>query len=312
MAYAFWDIELGSLFAGIGAYDKTALAAALLLSLLAYVALGLRLHLMMVERPGVWTCTAASLVALGVNNIVPAKLGELAKVLYLQRLTGIGLPRMLALLFWERFADLNAVLLLAVITLLTMDVAHGRLVLIAVPVALVAGLWFGLLLLRAWPGLVSRMVGVLPGAGLRAFLAQVGDSVGYGLRGRGAARGLTVGTLLVWMLYAASALLIMLDAAELPISLAAALAVFAVASLGMAVPAAPGGLGVFEAAMVVSLGWFDVPRNEALACALVVHMLQFIPTTVAGLAVLARSGLSMRGLSEALERRRNARRESSV
>ena len=99
----------------------------------------------------------------------------------------------------------------------------------------------------------------------------------------------------------------MLDAASLPISIAAGLAVFAVASLGMAVPAAPGGIGVFEAAMVAALGWFGVDRHEALACALVTHMLQFVPTTIAGVAVLAKSGLRMRGLSASVERRRNDR-----
>ena len=102
----------------------------------------------------------------------------------------------------------------------------------------------------------------------------------------------------------------MQDAAGLSIPLAAALAVFAIASLGMAVPAAPGGLGVFEAAVVASLGWFDVPRGEALAAALVLHMLQFVPTTLAGVALLSRERLELGMLREAVERRRNVRREA--
>ena len=125
-------------------------------------------------------------------------------------------------------------------------------------------------------------------------------------------RGLGFGTLLLWCCYAGSTVVLLRDAAGLEIGVAAALAVFAVASLGMAVPAAPGGLGVYEAAMVVSLGWFGVPRGEALAAALVTHMLQFVPTTLAGLAILAREGLSMEAVRQSVERRRNARRDGAV
>ena len=308
MAYVLWDIDLRKLGADVAGYDHVAMLLALLVSLLAYLALGARLNFMMPERPGVRACTSASLLALGVNNIVPAKLGELAKVVYLNRRCGLPMPRLLGLLFWERFADLNAVLVIAVVTLAMLGVNA----VLVVPLALVGAVWCALVVLRRWPDVVSRIVALLPGEKLRAFTAQLGDSVRDGLHGRGAVRSLVGGTLLVWMLYAASNVLVMLQAASLPISPAAALAVFAVASLGMAIPATPGGVGVYEAAMVVALGWFDVPRADALAVALATHMMQFLPTTLGGVAVMVRSGVRVRGLERSIERRRNVRPRERV
>ena len=71
---------------------------------------------------------------------------------------------------------------------------------------------------------------------------------------------------------------------------------FAVVTLGFALPAAPGGMGVFEASAVVALGWFGVDRERAFAVGLALHMLQYIPVTLAGLWVLAASGLSLTDL----------------
>ncbi len=306
--YALWGVDFAELRAGVIGYDHTALLLALVVSLFAYVALGARLHFMMPERPGLRACISATLLGLGVNNIVPAKLGELAKVVYLHRRCAVPMPRLLGLLFWERFADLNAALLLALATFAMLGI-HAAL---ALPLGLVVAVWCGLVVLRRWPTLVARVVALLPGEKLRAFVAQLSASVRDGLHGRGAIRSLVIGTLLVWLFYAASMLIVMLNAAGLSLSLPAALAVFAVASLGMAVPAAPGGLGVYEAAMVAALGWFDVGRGDALAVALVTHMLQLLPTTLGGAAVMVRSGLRVRGLGGELERRRNARDKPSV
>lgn len=303
VTYAFWGMDLASLLDSMRGYAGGPLLLSLLLSLLAYLALGVRLHFLMAERPGVRVATAASLVALGVNNLVPAKLGEVAKVLYLHRHVGGSMTRLLGLVFWERFADLNAVLLLGVVTLALLGMEMA----LTLPLLLVVGVWCALAVLRGLPGVVKSVVAVLPGQPLRALVAQLAESIRGGLGATGAVRGLGAGTLALWFFYAASTVVVLLHVAELDIGLAAALAVFSVAALGMAVPAAPGGLGVFEAAMVASLGWFDVPRNDALAAALVAHMLQFVPTTLAGVAILGREGLSMDAVRQAVERRRNAR-----
>jgi len=78
------------------------------------------------------------------------------------------------------------------------------------------------------------------------------------------------------------------------LSMGQTLAVFVLSALGMAMPSSPGAVGVFEAAVIFGLGLFGVDKELALAIGLLIHMMQYIPTTVAGLMVLLKSGLSLK------------------
>jgi uncharacterized membrane protein YbhN (UPF0104 family) len=65
-----------------------------------------------------------------------------------------------------------------------------------------------------------------------------------------------------------------------------ALLVVAVLSLGTAIPSSPGFVGTFQWLGVETLAALQVPREEALAFAIVMHATWYVPTTVAGAYVL--------------------------
>ena len=60
--------------------------------------------------------------------------------------------------------------------------------------------------------------------------------------------------------------------------------VLILAAVGFSVilPAAPGALGVFEAATVVALAAYDISASEALSYAFTLHAVNLIPYIVAG------------------------------
>ena len=293
LAWVLSGIDFPSFAAALLRYDLMGCAGVVLVSFAAYAMLGVRLNLFMSERPGCALCTVASVLALGVNNIVPAKLGELVKVMFMHQRTGISRPRLLGVVFWERFFDLNMLALLGMGTSLMLDIKAG-----VIPLAvLVAGLWIAVALLRLRPGVAQRIVSMMPLARVREVLDSVSVQVriGFAVRPLGV---LACGTLGVWVLYAGQAVLALLWAAGFGLSPDQALMVFVVSALGMSVPAAPGGLGVFEAAVVLALGWFGVNKSEALAGAVFMRLVQYIPTTLFALAVLAHTGVSLRRAAE--------------
>ncbi|MCJ7513317.1 MAG: flippase-like domain-containing protein [Anaerolineales bacterium] len=67
-------------------------------------------------------------------------------------------------------------------------------------------------------------------------------------------------------------------------------------ALGGAVPAAPGSIGVFEAAAVAALGAFAVSAGTALAAALVLHAMVYAITVSIGAVALIRDGDTLQGL----------------
>jgi uncharacterized membrane protein YbhN (UPF0104 family) len=78
-----------------------------------------------------------------------------------------------------------------------------------------------------------------------------------------------------------------------------------ITALGVAVPSAPGGVGVYEAAVVGALTLLAVPMSSALAFALVLHVLAFVVTTITGLIGLSKMGQSMMDLFAEVLRRRS-------
>jgi glycosyltransferase 2 family protein len=66
-----------------------------------------------------------------------------------------------------------------------------------------------------------------------------------------------------------------------------------VLALGIALPSAPAGLGVYEGAMVVALSAFGVPYESSFGIAIVIHLMQIIITSGFGIAGVLRQGDSI-------------------
>jgi len=67
-------------------------------------------------------------------------------------------------------------------------------------------------------------------------------------------------------------------------------------ALGVALPSAPAGLGIYESSIVAGLKLFNVNESVALAFALIMHISQFILIAGLGLYALMRDGYSLRTL----------------
>ena len=109
-----------------------------------------------------------------------------------------------------------------------------------------------------------------------------------GLRGVRARRHLlpiAAASVGIWLVLAL-AVWTALHAAHLDLPLAASWAVLAFMGLGVSLPSSPGFVGVIQAATVVALALFSVPRTEALSFSLIFHAAQYFPVTLFGLVLL--------------------------
>ncbi len=291
LTYALWGVDLAGLGRALAEFRPLPVALYVLAVPAIVITPGLRLRFLMAGtiRPltGLWAC----FIGLALNNVLPARLGEMAKALYLRRESGLSLGRGLEAVFWERFFDLNALLVLgaAVAAML------GQGLVLYPLLALVGGVWCFLALLRLRPGAAHALLRLAPGERLRLFAAEMLGLLQANLR-LGFLAVLGLWTLAAWAGYVALYALGLCSMAGLPFSWPMVLTAFAVATLGFAIPGAPGGMGVFEASMVLALGWFGVDRDRAFAAALAIHLLQYLPVTVLGLWRVAASGMTLREL----------------
>jgi uncharacterized protein (TIRG00374 family) len=101
----------------------------------------------------------------------------------------------------------------------------------------------------------------------------------------------------IWLSFALS-IWAGLHAAHLDLPLTASWTVLAFLGLGVSLPSSPGYVGVVQAATVLALALFSVPRTEALSFSILIHASQLLPVTAYGLVLLVVEHVS---LSEATQ-----------
>ncbi len=207
----------------------------------------------------------------GVNYVMPSKLGEMAKVLFLNKVSGLPGSAATEIVFWERFFDINC---LVILVLFCLSKVAGSAAVISLAIVW-GGLWLMLVVIRvAKLPLLEKLCTIVPTTPARRFVFDLIKLI---------RRNLTVGFftrqaflgVLTWALNCLHAYLFYRVAGGLDLAATDLLYVFVISTLGYAVPAAPGGIGLYEAAIVFGLGAAGVPKDVALSLALVQHLIMF-------------------------------------
>ncbi len=242
-------------------------------------------------RPPLGPVTSAMLVGLAVNNLLPFRAGEAARIIALGRRTGTSRVESLATVALERVLDVFCLLLLLFLALpLLPDVTWvgGAAALAAALALLLAG---AALMFAIWGDrplhFAAHLFGRLPFV-REDQIEHAGHSLtrGFaGVRRPGTAFAGFAWTTASWLVISVSFWLATF-AFDLDLPLDAGLLVLAAVGLAFVVPAAPSALGVFEAAVVLALDAYGVPRAEALSYAFVLHALNFFPYLIAGAIAL--------------------------
>lgn len=234
------------------------------------------------------------------NNILPLRLGELARAYLVGHNTPIGASRALGAIVVERMVDVSiaAITVLVTIPFLAPPAWAARSALgAAAGLALLAG---GLALALRQRATVSRRLRQA-GLGPMRRLADVFDRFVLGLdQARSGARllpalaWLVLGWTIAWVQF--GFYLRMFGQAY---SLRTAWFGLGVIALGGAVPSSPGGIGVYELAGVAALRFLGLPQEVALGVVLAGHAVQFTLTVVLGSLALSTEGRSLRDLARA-------------
>lgn len=254
-------------------------------ALLAWVATPLRLYYLCRFEPPVASVVQAMGLGQFLNLLLPAKLGEAAKLALLRRVLPDGLAGATEIVFWERFFDLNALLSLALVS----GALMGSTALSAPLGMLVAGVWGAVMALEFWWPFVERLMGRLPWPRLTAYFTGVASALRHrlSLRFTLSMAGLT---LLIWGGEVLVQGIMLRVAFGFDLTLTQIVVVSVVGMAGLSAPATPGSIGVYEAALVASLTAFGQAKEEALAAALLLHAILMLPVLMLGLWAVLRVG----------------------
>jgi len=210
------------------------------------------------------------------NNVLPARAGEMLRVVLLSNRTGSGKRSLLGTVVAERILDLVA------LGAIFLAVVYGVLSSNALPTdrpRLMAAIVVALLMLFVAAVIVIRRHHVFER--VREFVRPLAHAPRAMLSREGGF--LLVATFLLWAceasVYYATA-----HAVELNLSVMEALYLVALANFFAALPAAPGSIGTFDAAIV--FGVEAITGASAVSYLLMLRFVLYVPITVVGLVLM--------------------------
>ena len=223
-------------------------------------------------------------IGLGVNNLVPLRIAsEVTQLALLTLRDNIERGMSLATLGMTRILDIWASTVIVAVGLMLVPSASGLaryaiggFVLSLLLLALVRFLswnWNKSLLVQRIP-VLGTLIQSIAGIEQRKsrLLASLAVSLGH------------------WLLLGLSAWVVAVGM-DLPVSLAQIiLGILATILFATSVPALPGAIGTFEAAMVYVLGLFNIDRDLVFPYALTMHLMLFAPSTLIAVIFLPMEG----------------------
>jgi len=287
---AFRDVSLSKMAAAFSHADYRFVALALALVLVSPLARAARWKLLYHPDQKGLSCLGLAevlLISQMLNIVVPARLGEVARIHFMGKIESRSRARTLGTIAVEKWLDILVLLLLALL----------------VPIFVSLPPWFrdsrASLAVFATAFLVVALIVSYGKDRLLPVVKSASRFLPEGWRVRiHRATGLALGSLdvlrspwvvlrlqgwslLIWILSVIVNYIVFL-ALGLPLSLAAALFLVIVLEVGVAVPSAPGKLGVFHYLCILALGVFGLEKGAALSYAVLLYFVVFGPPSLLG------------------------------
>lgn len=256
-----------------------------------------RLLLQPVGRFGFRQVLPAMMIGFGGNNLLPMRLGELARTAVFAHQHRKSIGAVLASLVLERILDVLTILVLYVLSLYVLkDVpsAVGTGAKLFAFALVPVGVAIGLFLFVPAPFMALwRVLGAWLPARWRARGTRLLEGILHGLSAlRSPARLAALGglSLLKWSC-STGMVWVTLQAFHTGASVGVAMVVLVVTALAIALPNTPGFVGTLQAAFVIGLGAFGISPDVAFAASVFYLVASWVPTTLLGLASAALLGL---------------------
>ena len=252
-----------------------------------------RLQLLLTSTASLKACFLAKLTASAINNVVPFRGGDVARLWMLERHAGIPKSAAAAVGVVEALFELFALAAISLAGALMIPAqrwaVHLTPALLGASAALIAALKY-----------IGGRSTARPASALAAFdlsgrlraLARRLRAGTSGLREPGTVAVVLILSFCIWGLEIAMVVLAA-RSVHLPLSPALAAVVLLGINLALALPSMPAGAGTFEGGALLVLMLSGVPKEAGLAFALLYHLVQVVPVTLLGMVVVSKAGFRL-------------------
>ena len=244
----------------------------------------------------------ALLIGMFVNNVLPARLGEVARGYVLSRKKKLSFTYSLSTVFLDRFFDLTGLLLIVLIALIFFPRASlppvvSKGIYFVIGVLLICIILIILLSRESFANRLSKKFLTIERpflSGLTKRLLEVQEN----LKRIGSPMTIVffvVMSFCSWLSMSV-ALYLVIRALGISVPFACVPFVCALLNLAISIPSSPGYVGLYQFLIVYLLSIFGVSRSEGLTVSILYHASWYVPYTVVGFAFSLREHLKIRDI----------------
>jgi len=287
-AYLFIGIDIKELQASIQRVSLNWLLLSMIVVIFSDFCLALRWRYLSKNECNLLSSFEATTISGLLNFILPARLGEISKVIYLNKAYKTRLTIGAQLLIFERSLDILFLSLLSVYAIIEI---YTTLPLEVYLISLFLLIFFYVLLIK------SRMIRKIF---LRIFPRKISNfliKVLLELDKQISVKNFFISlimTFLVWTSFFLITFTFFHYVVNLNFLFHEILLIFTVSSIAMSIPFAPGGVGVYQAGMIFALSHYGYSHSEGLSFGLLLHLILLVPSVIVALIVLSRKNLRIK------------------
>lgn len=285
--YLLQDLDIEKTIYSIGNYSLIAVIFTMCSVVLSDLVLSLRWQKLGQNKFSLLESFEAIGISAFLNFILPAKLGELSKIIYLKKVYGFNANNTFSVLILERVFDVLFLgffsMMIATIFLNNALILESSLVFIGL-----TALFFILVKSKKFKKLLKKITSKV----VRANLLKIVSNLEKALNRRTFTTTLLL-TLLVWVTYFLTVFIFLKFATSFNLTFIEIFTVFVISSIAMSIPLLPGGVGTYQAGIVFALGLYGVGKEEALMIGLVLHLMILIPSVIVVLFILFNKNISL-------------------
>jgi hypothetical protein len=243
----------------------------------------------------------ALIIGLFVNNVLPARIGEIVKGYVLSKKTGISFTFGLSTVLIDRFFDLAGLLLIVFIFFpkQSLPAKVSQSLFILVIVLIVCMLTMIIMSRKKFASIVTNMLYKIKKPFLLK-LAQRFIEIGENIRRINSPLNIIfyiAVSFLQWLCMSAALYFVTLT---LGVSVKFTYIPFicALLNMGLTIPSSPGYIGVYQFLLVYILSIFSVPKHEGFAVSILFHASWYIPYNILGFIFLLKENLRIKDMQE--------------
>ncbi len=290
LALIFWRVEWHEFVLSLQQLPLSAPIILALIYLFGFVLRGVRSKILL---PGIGWREGFGGVFIGyaANNVLPARLGEVVRAHVVGKSAGIKRTTTFSSVLVERIFDGSAIVMLLLIGTKSLNLPEWALEVRLGGLAIFSAALLGVLIVGVFHRRVSALISrYVRHEKIAAAIIGLSEGVALAVRDVRTFLAVMLSSITIWLVESCM-FYYGFHAFGFPHSFSAAMFVMATVNLGVLIPSSPGGLGVFQYFAILALEFLKTAHAPATAYALVIHLAQYLPVTLIGLAWLPRFGV---------------------